>query len=150
MTKFTETQAFPTIAYGALGFSAVATVWAILAGPARTFGSGMLWPVLPLCLAFNLLCERTVVTEMELSVSFGALFPLYTRRVALADIISAEAVTYSPLAEYGGWGIRGWGKSVALNAHGNRGVRLALRDGRRLLVGSQRPEALAEALTPPR
>jgi hypothetical protein len=104
--------------------------------------------VLPLGLAFNVLCLRTTVTEKELSVSFGALFPFYRRRIATADIVSSEAVTYSPLAEYGGWGIK-WGRGgAALNARGNRGVRLTLRDGRRVLVGSQRPEELAEALRP--
>lgn len=141
MTKFTETQTFSALAYGALGLSAVAVVAATEAG--------LVWPVLPLGLAFNLLCQRTTVTETELSVSFGVLFPLYRRRIARREIASAEAVTYSPLAEYGGWGIRGWGPSVALNARGNRGVRLTLQDGRRVLVGSQQPDELAEALRPP-
>ena len=45
MTKFTETQTFPAIAYGVMGLSAVAVA-----------GSGLLWPVLPLGLAVNLLC----------------------------------------------------------------------------------------------
>jgi hypothetical protein len=104
--------------------------------------------MLPLGLAFNLLCLRTVVTETEIAITFGALLPLYRRRIARADIVSSEAVTYSPLAEYGGWGIK-WGRDgVALNARGNRGVRLTLRDGRRVLIGSQRPEELAEALKP--
>jgi len=139
MTKFTETQTFPAFAYGVLGLSAVAVAEA-----------GLIWPVLPLGLAFNVLCLRTTVTEKDLSVGFGALFPFYRRRIATADIASCEAVTYSPLAEYGGWGIK-WGRGgVALNARGNRGVRLTLRDGRRILVGSQRPEELAEALAAPR
>lgn len=142
MTKFTEVQAFSAVAYGALGLSAVAVVAAT--------GAGLVWPVLPLGLTVNLLCQRTIVTDTELSVSFGALFPLYRRRIALADIASAEAVTYSPLAEYGGWGVK-WGRGgMALNARGNRGVRLTLRDGKRVLVGSQRPGELAEALTAPR
>lgn len=137
MTKFTETQTFPPFAYGALGLSAVAVA-----------GAGLFLPVLPLGLAFNLLCLRTTVSETRLSVSFGALFPLYRRTIATADIASSEAVTYSPLAEYGGWGIK-WGRSgLALNARGDRGVRLTLRDGRRILVGSQRPEELAAALVP--
>ena len=137
MTKFTETQAFPLFAYGVLGLSAAAVA-----------GAGLLWPVLPLGLALNLLWLRTTVTKTRLSISFGALFPLYQRSIAKADIASFEAVTYSPLADYGGWGIK-WGRSgLALNARGNRGVRLTLRDGRRVLIGSQRPEKLAEALRP--
>lgn len=143
MTKFTETQAFPAIAYGALGLSAVAVA---LSGAA----TGLFWPVLLLGLPCNLLCQKTTVTETNLIVTFGALLPLYRWRIALQEIASAEAVTYSPLADYGGWGIRGWGKNTALNARGNRGVQVALHDGRRVLIGSQRPEELAEALVVPR
>lgn len=139
MTKFTEMQTFPVFAYGVLSVSAVAVI-----------ASGLAWPVLALGLAFNLLCQRTAVTDRELTVSFGALFPLYHRRLALADIASIEAVTYSPLGEYGGWGIK-WGLGgMALNARGSRGVRLTLRDGKRILIGSQWPEALAAALIAPR
>ena len=150
MTTFTETQMFPALAYGALGLSAVAVVSGILAGPDRPSGAGLPWLALPLGLACNLLCQRTAVTDTEVFVTFGALFPLYRRRIALVDIASVEAVTYSPLREYGGWGIRGGRASMALNARGNRGVRLTLRDGRRVLVGSQRPGDLAEALKAPR
>lgn len=45
--------------------------------------------------------------------------------------------------------MRGWGENVALNARGDRGVRLMLTDGRRVLVGSQRAEELAAALAAP-
>lgn len=96
----------------------------------------------------NLLALTTVVTNNAVHVTFGWAFPLYRRVIALADIARAEAVTYSPLREYGGWGIRGRGENVALNARGNRGVRLTLTDGRRVLIGSQRPFELADALSP--
>ncbi len=149
MIKFTETQTFAGFVYALLGLSAVATGAGILTNAGRSGAGLLLWPILPLGLAWNLLYERTSVIGTELTVTFGALFPLYRRRISVADIASAESVTYSPIADYGGWGIRGWGKKVALNARGNRGVRLTLRDGRRVLVGSQRPEELAEALRPP-
>ena len=141
--EFTETQRFPVVAYGALGLSAVTVAVAVAE-------SGLLWPLLPMSLALNLLCLRIAVTDRELVVSLGVLFPLYRRRIARAAIASAEAVTYSPIADYGGWGIK-WGRGgIALNARGNRGVQLTLRDGRRVLIGSQKPDALAEALTAPR
>ena len=146
MLKFTETQTFAGFVYAVLGLSAVATVSGILANAGRSGAGLLLWPILPIGLTWNLLYERTAITDTELTITFGALFPLYRRRIALADIASAEAVTYSPIADYGGWGIRGFGSSVALNARGNQGVRLTLRDGRRILVGSQRPGELAAAL----
>ena len=150
MTKFTETQAFLPIAYGVVGLSAVIAIYATLVTSTR-LPAGLYWLVIiPLGLVGNVLCQKTTVTETNLTVTFGALFPLYRRQIALQTIASAEAVTYSPLADYGGWGIRGWGRNMALNARGNRGVRLALHDGRHVLIGSQRPDELAALLAAPR
>ena len=101
---------------------------------------------MPLGLTLNLLCQKTLVTDRDLIVTFGAVLPLYRKQIALPKIAEAKAVTYSPIADYGGWGIRGWGKNIALNARGNRGVRLTLQGGSHVLVGSQRPEELAQAL----
>ena len=153
MTRFTEKQAFSAIPYVVLSLTVVAGFLPIAFLPNRSrLGLDWVWllAVFGMALAFNLLCQKTVVTERELTVTFGALLPLYRRRIALQEVASAEAVTYAPLADYGGWGIRGWGRSIALNARGNRGVRLTLFDGRRILVGSQQPEELADALAAPR
>ncbi len=142
--QFTETQAFAVWVYFLLGglvaFSELAVWQSRGQKPLLLFV--LIWPLI----AMNLLCLRTRVTETGLIVTFGALFPLYRRRIAHTEIASAEAVTYRPLADYGGWGIRGVGRNVALNARGNCGVRLTLRDGRIVLVGSQMPDALANAL----
>jgi hypothetical protein len=66
--------------------------------------------------------------------------------VPLADVERAEAVVYRPVRDYGGWGIRGFGRRRALNARGNLGVLIVRRDGSTLLVGSQRPRELLQAL----
>jgi hypothetical protein len=74
-------------------------------------------------------------------------FPFVKRDIALAEIARWEARTYSPLREYGGWGIRcGW-NGMAYNVSGNQGVQLEFTNGKRLLIGSQRPEELAAAIT---
>ena len=135
--RFSETQSFAPFVYGVVCLSAVAAL-----------GVGLAWPLLPVGLTLNLLCLRTILTDRELVVTFGALFPLYRRRVALVDIASALPVTYSPIVEYGGWGIKGMPSNSALNARGNQGVRLTLRSGKRVLIGSQKPDALADALGP--
>jgi hypothetical protein len=74
-------------------------------------------------------------------------FPFVRKEIRLSEIESAEVRTYRPIREYGGWGIR-WGgrRGWAYNVSGNRGVQLVLRGGKRLLLGSQKPEALAAAL----
>jgi hypothetical protein len=85
----------------------------------------------------------TTVTGDSVSVRYGF---LYETRVPLTEIALAEAVEYAPLREYGGWGIRGSRRRRAVNARGNQGVLLTRTDGTTLLVGSQRPRELLDAL----
>jgi hypothetical protein len=85
----------------------------------------------------------TTVTEDAISIKYGI---LYRTRIPLTDVARAEAVEYAPIREYGGWGIRGSSRRRALNARGNQGVLLTRADGTTVLVGSQRPRALLEAL----
>jgi hypothetical protein len=68
------------------------------------------------------------------------------RKIAFADISQFEAKTYRPLLDYGGWGIRYGFSGKAYNVSGNRGVQLELANGKRLLIGSQRPDELVQAL----
>jgi len=101
---------------------------------------------LPVVIIVGFLRMTTEVTPTDLRVWFGWI-PTYRRIVPIDTIARIEVVTYRPLADYWGWGIRsGRDGEPVLNARGDRGVRLDLADGTRLLVGSQRPEALALAL----
>jgi hypothetical protein len=101
---------------------------------------------LPMLLAICLLQMTTEVTPAEVRVWFGWV-PIYRRVVSIADIRRYQVVQYRPIVDYGGWGIRaGRDGERVLNARGNRGVRLELTDGTKLLIGSQRPEELAETI----
>lgn len=145
--RFEERQMFTLWAYVLIAVAAAGAATALLAARMEPSGRVALGAyLLIVALAANLFAMTTLVTGDTLCVTFGWAFPLYRRVIRIADITRAEAVTYSPLGEYGGWGIRGMGKNTALNASGNRGVRLTLRDGRRVLIGSQRPDALRYAL----
>ena len=86
----------------------------------------------------------TTVSPDAISIRYGF---LYKTRVPLSQIALAEAVEYAPVREYGGWGIRGSRRRRALNARGNQGVLLTRADGTTLLVGSQRPRELLDALS---
>jgi hypothetical protein len=101
---------------------------------------------LPLVMAIHLLQMTTEVTPTEIRVWFGWI-PLYRRAVSISGIKHYAVVEYRPILDYGGWGIRaGRDGERVLNARGNRGVRLELADGSKLLIGSQRPEELAETV----
>jgi hypothetical protein len=55
---------------------------------------------------------------------------------------------YSPLTEYGGWGLRLglFGNGKAFNVSGDKGLQLEFTDNKKLLIGTNRPEELTETL----
>jgi hypothetical protein len=58
-------------------------------------------------------------------------------------VASIEVRKYSPIKEYGGWGFRyGFKNGKAYNISGNMGLQLILKNGDRILIGTQKPEEL--------
>ena len=158
MPGFREEQRFAPWVY----WITVATAVAGLLGPpvaamlARDFSAIIpvilveLFVAVLMFLPFNLLFIVTGVTEQELVVSFGRWFTLYRKRIRLDDISEVRSVYYRPIRDAGGWGIR-WGRFEGkrcsfLNACGDRGVFLVYGSEKRLIVGSQEPEQLADAI----
>ncbi len=88
---------------------------------------------------------RLIVELLDDCVSIHYV-PLTKTRILLSDIQAVEARTYSPIREYGGWGIRGRSNRRAYNVSGNRGVELTMNDGRMIMIGSQKAEDLALAI----
>jgi hypothetical protein len=88
----------------------------------------------------------TEATPDVLTVWYGWV-PIYRRSVPISDIKSCAVVEFRPIADHGGWGVRaGRDGERVLTARGDRGVRLVLADGGKLLVGSQRADELAEVI----
>lgn len=142
--------------WGVVGLIVVLAWWSfvqqIVLG--RPFGTNpapdwLVWGITAVCgigapLLFAVMRLETTVDATGLRLRF---VPFRDRRVEAPRIRSQEVVAYRPIRQWGGWGIRyGFGRGWAYTASGNRGVQLELADGKRLLVGSQRPEALAAAL----
>jgi hypothetical protein len=108
------------------------------------------WTVFLWLVYFRLVTVRLVtdVRPGELSVAMRGLWR--ERRIPLSEVKSAKSVTYDPVRDYGGYGIRTTRRGTAYIAGGNRGVRVELVKGGALLVGSERPEELVSAITPQR
>ena len=101
---------------------------------------------LPVVLLVGVLRMTTLVTPTDVRVWFGYL-PSYRREIAASSISRVEVVQYRPILDCKGWGVRsGPDGERVYNARGNRGVRLHLVDGSKVLIGSQRPEELALAV----
>ena len=61
-------------------------------------------------------------------------------------ITQAKPVTYKPIRDYGGWGIRYGSKGKAYNVSGNKGVLLEFTESKPILIGSQKPQDLSAAI----
>lgn len=65
-----------------------------------------------------------------------------------SDIEKYEIREYKPLREYGGWGMKQGKKEIgkAYNVRGNIGLQLYLKNGKKVLIGTQRGDALLRAM----
>ncbi|MFD1063397.1 hypothetical protein ACFQ1Q_09090 [Winogradskyella litorisediminis] len=72
-------------------------------------------------------------------------FHFKKRFIAWNEISNAYVRTYDPIGEYGGWGIKGgvfWNKKkgIAVNVKGDIGIQLELKNGKKILIGTQLKE----------
>jgi len=86
-----------------------------------------------------------VVDDNHVLISY---VPYIRREIPYAVIREARPLTYQPVADFAGWGIRMWfdRRRVAYSVSGNQGVELIMSDDRTVLIGSQEPQALADAI----
>ncbi len=88
-----------------------------------------------------------LITEVRNDSVNIRFFPVsHLQIIPLHNIKKCEIRQYRPVMEYGGWGIRYGRRGKAYNVSGNRGVQLELFQGKPLLIGSQRPDELAQAI----
>jgi hypothetical protein len=101
---------------------------------------GMVLPLFFYLLAFTV--------EIKIDGIYYRFYPIQLsyRHIDWNELRCAESVTYRPLAEYGGWGIRYGRNGMAYNVSGSKGVRLIKKDEKQLLLGSQHADELAMAI----
>ncbi len=91
---------------------------------------------------------ETIIDESGISYRFT---PIHSKpkKVLWSQLKKCYVRKYSPILEFGGWGIRGLskkgifdfkGKGRALNIAGDRGIQLEFIDGGQLLIGTQQAE----------
>lgn len=98
-------------------------------------------------LAFLLLKLETYIKKDGIYVRFFP-FHLTVRKYSWDNIQRFSVRQYDPISEYGGWGFR-FGflkKGMAFNVSGNKGIQLVLKNGSRLLIGTNKPEEASETL----
>lgn len=96
--------------------------------------------VLPFLILFYLFRLHTEIDESGIEYQF---LPFHTsaKKIAWTEIDNCYVRTYNPILEYGGWGFKtSLGNGRALNVKGNKGIQIILISGKKLLIGTQKPE----------
>jgi hypothetical protein len=154
---FRETQQLPKWAAALLGLAIAPVGWGlyrqvVLGRPwgDRPVPDWMLFAILAflVLMCAGLLRSRllTEVRHDELYLRYAILLVPVKKHIPYGDIVSAEARSYRPLVDCGGWGIRIGREGRCWTVRGSQGVFLRLSNGDGFLLGSQESEALAAAI----
>jgi hypothetical protein len=136
------------IMMGCLTGLTVAAVLAAALGPGGADLHGFLvitTIVATVCAMFVTMRLTVTVTSHDLRIGF---FPFFSKRVAVHEIVEVEVQEYRPFREFGGWGVR-WSlrdSTTCYTMSGTRGVRIITKSGKKYLIGSAKPDALAAAI----
>ncbi len=92
----------------------------------------------------NTIKQVTELRPGELRVAMRGLW--MSMRISLDQIKSASVVTFDPMRDWGGYGVRNTRRGKAYITAGAQGVELKMVSGKTVLIGSQRASELASAL----
>lgn len=99
-------------------------------------------------LLFSVLKLETKIDENGVHYRFYP-FKNSFKNIPWDSISECYVRNYSPISEYGGWGIKsGFRKQTgkAFTTKGSIGLQLKLKDGNKILIGTQKKEALNRVL----
>ncbi len=150
MTEFKETQRFTQwwlwlVLMGSWG-SMIYSFWVTAKFDTISIFSVSVF-TLGLPILFWQMRLMTRITEEGIYVRFVP-FHFKEQFFPWESIESAQVRTYSPLMEYGGWGIKyGFnGQGKVFNVAGDQGLQLVFKSGEKLLIGTQKPTEIQAAV----
>lgn len=152
MHPYTETQRFNQWWIKVILAIPVFEILAFALNDYQTKGdieSGSLVGLLVIGLVILLLWVMNLSTRIDETGIQFRFFPLHlkTQTIQWNEIQSAAIREYSPLKEYGGWGIRySFSNGKAYNVKGKRGLQLVLNNGKKILIGTSERDRLQNYL----
>ncbi len=91
---------------------------------------------------------KTRIDEQGIHYGFWP-FHLKLKTTRWSEIEKCYVTEYNPIADYGGWGYKVVSfrkKGAALNVKGNIGIQIVFKDGKKLLIGTQKEEEAKKVL----
>jgi len=97
--------------------------------------------VLLVMILFVVLRMKTVVMQENIQLTY---FPFVNKTINLSDIKTMKVINYGFV---GGWGIRLWTQyGTIYNVRGNKGLHIKLKNGKQLVIGTQKPQELEKVV----
>lgn len=90
-----------------------------------------------------------LIVQIDAGQLYYSFFPFVnkTKSISSSDVDKMFIRKYNPIWEYGGWGYRVRpGNGKAMNVKGNWGLQIQFKDGKKLLLGTQMPQVLEQAI----
>ncbi len=87
-----------------------------------------------------------MTTTVKTGVLSVALWPFARLSVALTEVDQAEPIRYSPMGDFGGWGLRPGLDGQMYSLRGTEAVRIGLTNGSVIYIGTAHPDALVKAI----
>lgn len=86
---------------------------------------------------------HTQIDENGITIQF---LPFVRRKTWNWDSIDHVFIKEYSILDYGGWGYRIGKSGTAYNTKGKYGVQLILKNGAKIMIGTQQPEAIMEVI----
>ncbi|MEM0448896.1 MAG: DUF6141 family protein [Methanomassiliicoccales archaeon] len=111
------------------------------------------WQMVVILMLVGVLFPAFILSlELSVEVRRDGLFlryrPFHRKYIDLKlnTVVSVQAMTYRPLRDFGGWGIRYGRGGTAYSMSGNEGVQLTYPKNRHIMIGSLRAQELEMAI----
>ena len=110
----------------------------------NTVSSNNLWALIIIFLAiilFAVLRMKTTITQQNIQLTY---FPFVWKTINLSNIKTMKVINYGFV---GGWGVRFWTSyGTVYNVRGNKGLHIKLKNGKQLVIGTQKPQELEKVV----
>lgn len=89
---------------------------------------------------------KTFISQNDILVVFDFIIYKHKKTFNINDIQSLHIITYNPIMDCGGWGIKWWKNVRTYNVMGNIGLEIVLKNNKKYLIGTQEPKKLEKII----
>lgn len=107
--------------------------------------SGLVFILIVMIMVIAFIFNLKLTTRIDSSGIHYRYFPLIKwRKIPKEQIRSTEVISFSPISDHGGWGIKGNSTTKAYTVIGDKGLLVDLNEKKKIVIGTQKSHELSE------